>query len=309
MSKIIRTVLGDIHPNDVGIILPHEHLIAFPPVRVRPDIDYRLPSVENAIREVQDFHDAGGSMICEMATHGYGRDVHALRKISEKTGVHILSTTGFVFENIYPNLAFNSTEEELVELFVSNITEGLDGTEIKAGWVKCGSSYEKVTGTEKKVIRAAAKAALRTGVSVTTHSTKGSMVFAQVELLTSEGLPPTRINIGHLDRYTLQPGYLFKLARTGVYFAFDNVGKLKYAPDSLRVEMIKMLIGEGFVNQLLLSTDSGRQSYFKSYGGWPGFAYFINTFIPMMREAGISDEDIHTITAENPKNFIAFEPL
>jgi predicted metal-dependent phosphotriesterase family hydrolase len=309
MTKIIRTVLGDIDPDEVGVILPHEHLIAFPPVRVRPDIDYRLPSVENAIKEVVDYHEAGGSMICEMATHGYGRDVRALQEISRSTGVHILSTTGFVFESIYPNLAFNATEEELVELFVRNITEGMDGTDVKAGWVKCGSSYEKVTGTEKKVIRAAAKAALRTGVSVTTHTSKGSMVFAQVELLTAEGLPPNRINIGHLDRYTLQPGYLFKLARTGVYFAFDNVGKLKYAPDSQRIEMLNMLINEGFVNQILLSTDSGRQSYFKSYGGWPGFAYVLNTFIPMMKQAGISDADIHAMTVTNPRKFIAFEPL
>jgi len=309
MSKIIRTVLGDIDPNEVGVILPHEHLIAFPPVRVRPDLDYRLPSVENAIKEVSDYHDAGGSMICEMATHGYGRDVSALQEISRATGVHILSTTGFVFESIYPNLAFNATEEELVELFVRDITQGMDGSDVKAGWVKCGSSYEKVTGTEKKVIRAAAKAALRTGVSITTHTSKGSMVFAQVELLTAEGLSPSRINIGHLDRYTLQPGYLFKLARTGVYFAFDNVGKLKYAPDSLRIEMLKMLIAEGFGKQILLSTDSGRQSYFKSYGGWPGFAYVLNTFIPMMQAAGISEEDIHALTVTNPRNFIAFEPI
>jgi phosphotriesterase-related protein len=93
-----------------------------------------------------------------------------------------------------------------------------------------------------------------------------------------------------------------------VNFAFDNVSKSKYYPDSLRIDLIKMLIAEGFVKQILLSMDCGRQSYLKSYGGWPGLDYIPTTFTAMMREAGISDEHIHQMTALNPRNFAAFEP-
>jgi len=308
MAKVIRTVLGDIDPQSIEMMLPHEHLITFPPMRVRTDIDYRLPDVENAIEEAKLFKAAGGDLIAELTTYGYGRDVKALKRISEESGVHIISTTGFIMDSLFPNIAFNASESELVDLFVHDITEGMDGTDIKAGWVKCGSSVDKVTRNEEKVMRAAAKAALKTGVSVTTHSMKGTMVFTQVDILTSQGVPPERISIGHLDRDTLNPGYAIKLARTGVYFAFDNVSKSKYYPDSLRIDLIKMLIAEGFVKQILLSMDCGRQSYLKSYGGWPGLDYIPTTFTTMMQEAGISDEHIHQMTALNPRNFAAFEP-
>lgn len=308
MAKIIRTVLGDIDPESLGLILPHEHLITFPPMRTRTDIDYRLPDVDKALEEVKLFKSSGGTLIAEMTTHGYGRDVRALRRISEETGVPIISTTGFIMESLFPNVAFNSTEEELVELFVHDITEGMDGTDIKAGWIKCGTSIDSMSRTEEKVMRAAAKAALKTGVSVTTHSMHGTMVFTQVDVLTSEGVPPNRICIGHLDRNTLNPGYVLKLARTGVYFAFDNVSKSKYFPDSLRIDLIKMVIEEGFIDQILLSMDCGRQSYLKSYGGWPGLGYIPENFIPMMRNAGISNEHIQQMTELNPRNFAAFEP-
>ena len=309
MKKVIRTVLGDIDPTTVGMMLPHEHLITFPPMRVRTDIDYRLPDVDMAIEETRLFKEAGGTLIAELTTHGYGRNVEALKEISEKTGVHVISTTGFIMDSLFPNVAFNSSESDLVNLFVNDITKGMDRTDIKAGWVKCGTSVDLMTRTEEKVMRAAAKAALKTGVSVTTHSMKGTMVFTQVDILTSEGVPPNRICIGHLDRDTLNPGYVLKLARTGVYFAFDNVSKSKYYPDNLRIDLIKMVIEEGFVKQILLSMDGGRQSYFKSYGGWPGLEYIPNVFIPMMRDAGIDEEHINQMTVENPRNFASFEPL
>ena len=116
MKEIIRTVCGDIDPETTGFGLPHEHLLTYPPVRVRPDSDYRLPDVDKAIEEVNMYKKAGGTILGELTTHGYGRNVKGLRTISEKTGVHILSTTGYIDEELFPYRAFNSTLEELVEL-------------------------------------------------------------------------------------------------------------------------------------------------------------------------------------------------
>ena len=308
MKAIIRTVCGDIEPESTGFGLPHEHLLTFPPVRVRPDIDFRLPSVEMAIEEVKMFKQAGGSIIGELTTDGYGRNVRGLREISEKTGVHILSTSGYIMEKLFPNKTFNSNLDELAELFVNDVTVGMDGTDIKAGWVKCGTSDEKMTRAEEKVIRAAARTHHKTGVSVTTHTTNGSMAFNQVNVLFSEQVPPERICIGHVDRRSLCIGFLQKLAKTGVFVEFDNVGKFKYYPDSLRVEMIKQLIADGHVKQILISDDNGRQSYFKSYGGGRGLEYIPTHFAALMREMGIIDEDIHQMTILNPRKLMAFEP-
>jgi len=308
MAKIIRTVKGDIDPQSTGFNLPHEHLITFPPMRTRTDIDYRLPSVEKAIEEVNYFKAAGGTILADLTTDGYGRDVKALKKISEETGVHVLSTTGFIMASLFPNIAYNSTESELVDLFTKDIKEGMDGTDIKAGWVKCGTSHDKMTRTEEKVIRAAAKTHHRTGVSVTTHTMGGTMAFTQINLLFSENVPLDRISIGHIDRNSLNIGYLKMIAKKGVFFAFDNIGKTKYYPDSVRIDMIKQLIADGFVKQILLADDNGRQSYFRSYGGGPGLDYIPIVFVSLMKKAGISDEDISQMTVINPRNFMSFEP-
>lgn len=309
MKKIIRTVCGDIDPETTGFALPHEHLLTFPPMRVRPDIDYRLPSVEKAIEEVIMFKDAGGTIIGELTVDGYGRDVKGLREISEKTGVHIVATTGFIMEKLFPNIAFNSTIDALVELFVDDITNGMDGTDIKAGWIKCGTSDEKMTSSEEKVIRAAARAHHKTGASITTHTTNGSMAFDQVNVLFSEDVQPERINIGHVDRRSLNIGFLQMLAKTGVFLEFDNVGKDKYYPDSLRVEMIKQLIKDGHLEQILISDDNGRQSYFISYGGGRGLEYIPKGFVELMLEMGVEEHEIHQMTVLNPRKLMAFEPL
>lgn len=308
MEKIIRTVRGDIDPGTTGLNLPHEHLITFPPMKTRTDIDYRLPSIEKAIEEVNYFKAAGGTILADLTTDGYGRNVKALKRISEETGLHVLSTTGFIMESLFPNVAFNSTESELVNLFTKDITEGMDGTDIKAGWVKCGTSLESMSRTEEKVIRAAAKTHHRTGVSVTTHTTNGSMAFTQINTLFSEKVPPDRISIGHVDRNSLNIGFLKMIAKTGVYFTFDNIGKTKYYPDCLRIDMIKQLIADGHVKQILLADDNGRQSYFRAYGGGPGLDYIPTVFVQMMLEAGINKENITQLTVINPRNFMAFDP-
>jgi len=308
MTLKVRTVLGDVDPAELGFILPHEHLITFPPMRVRSDSDYRLQDVEKAIEEVNLFKRAGGTALAEMTTHGYGRDVKALERISQETGVHIVSTTGFIMESLFPAEAFNYTEKQLVDVFVKDVQVGMDGTHIRAGFLKCGTSYDKMTKTEEKVIRAVAKAHHVTGATVTTHTMGGTMAFTQIEVLKSEGVDPSRVIIGHLDRNSLNIGYLLLLARTGVYLQLDNIGKTKYYPDSLRIDMIKQLIAAGFVKQILLADDNGRQSYFASYGGGPGLDYIPKTFVRMMRESGISDADIEQMTVLNPRAALAFEP-
>lgn len=308
MAKIIRTVLGDIDPESVEFNLPHEHLITFPPMRTRSDVDYRLQSVDKAIEEVNSYKAAGGTILAELTTDGYGRDVKALQKISKTTSVHILATTGYIMQSLFPNNAFNSSLDELVEQFTNDIVSGMDGTDIKAGWVKCGTSTDKMYGTEEKVIRAAARTHHNTGVSVTTHTMGGTMAFTQIEVLFSENVPPDRISIGHVDRHSLNIGYLKMIAKKGVYLAFDQIGKTKYGPDSLRIEMIKQLIEDGHVKQILLADDNGRQSYYRSYGGGPGMDYIPLVFVPMMKKAGVSEEHIHQMTVVNPRNFMSFEP-
>ena len=307
MALRVRTVLGDVDPEQLGFMLPHEHLINSPPVHARPDPDYRLQDVDKAIEEVLLFKRAGGTALAEMTGPDYGRNVEAIRHISRRTGVHMLVTTGFIMESFFPQKVFDASENELVDLFVREVTEGADGTDIKAGVIKCGTSQGRMTPTEEKVIRAAAQAHLVTGAPISTHTVGGSMALAQIELLQAQGVDPSRVVIGHLDRKSLGCGYFKFLANKGVYLGIDSIGKTKYYPDSLRIDVLKQLIESGFVRQILLADDNGRQSYFTSYGGGPGLDYIPRVFVPMMREAGVSDADIEQMTVLNPRTVLSFE--
>ena len=306
MAKHVRTVLGDIPPEQLGLTLPHEHLFTFPPEEVSPDLDLRLDSYENALSEVKMFKAAGGSAIAEMSTPGYGRNVSGAQKISDSTGVHIICATGFIKEGYFPEEYFSLTESGLIKYFVGEVEKGIDNTGVKAGVIKLGASHNQFSEAEKKVARAACRAHLETGAPITTHTTGGTMVLNIIELLKSQGVDLGNVAIGHLDNNTLYLGYIQMIARTGVYVQFDNIGKTKYYPDDLRIDILKQLIEKGFAHKILLSGDQGRRSYLQSYGGSPGFEYLQKGFIPLMREKGISEDIIQQITVENPKNLFAF---
>ncbi len=304
MAKIIRTVTGDIMPDELGITLPHEHLITFPPVRTRSDSDYRLDSIEKAIEEVKMYKKAGGNALGELTGGGYGRDLQALKKISEATGVKIIGTAGYIMENLFPDEVYNLTAGELADLLVSEICDGVEG--VKTGILKCGTSHDKMTKAEEKVMRAVCRAHHETGVPISTHTTDGTMAFAQIDLFKEEKVDLSRVTIGHLDRRSLGFDYIKMIAGTGVYVELDNIGKTKYYSDDLRIEVIKRLIDEGYVKHILLSDDNGRKSYFKSYGGGPGLENILTDFVPRMKAAGIKEKDINTMLIDNPKTFLAF---
>lgn len=302
--KKVRTVTGDIKPEELGVTLPHEHLITFPPVKSRSDPDYRLDSVEKAIEEVNMFKASGGNALAELTGRGYGRDLHALKMISEQTGVKIIGTTGFIMDNLFPEEVYNLTLTELTALLIEDIVDGVGG--VKAGLLKCGTSHDKMTAAEEKVFRAVCKAHLETGVPISTHTTDGTMAFAQIEFFKSKKIDLNRIVIGHLDRRSLNFDYIKMIAKTGVYVQLDNIGKTKYYSDDLRIDVIKQLLLSGFTKQILISDDNGRKSYFKAYGGGPGLDNILTDFVPRMKEAGIAERDIDAILVQNPKAYLAF---
>lgn len=306
MTPIVRTVTGDVDPDTLGFILPHEHLVNFPPAS-RTDPDYHLNSVENAIEEVKLFQRAGGTALVEMTGWGYGRDAKAVKRIAEATGMPIIVATGLIMESFFPQGVAAYSEDRMAEIFIREIAEGIDDTGIRAGIIKCGTSQGKMTPAEENAIRAAARAHRATGAAISTHTMAGTMALAQVEVLRSEKVDPARIVIGHLDRNSLSYGYFRLLAKQGVYLGIDNIGKTKYYPDSLRIDIIRHLVTEGFASQILLADDNGRRSYFASYGGGPGLDYIPKVFVSLLREAGISDEDVYQMTVINSRTVLAFD--
>lgn len=296
----IRTVRGDIDPAQFSTCYPHEHVLCTPPANVT-DRDLAMDSEDAAIQELTWFHAAGGRSLVEMTPADYGRNAAGLKRVSEKSNVHIVCVTGHHKEAFSAKWVQDRSSEELADRFSRDVTEGVDGTSIKAGAIKAASSLNQITPNEEKVFRAATRAHRATGAPISTHTEAGSMALEQIDLLRSEGVKPAHMIIGHLDR-KLDWEYHLQIARTGVYLGYDQVSKEKYEPDSKRVEFILRLVKEGFGKQILLGGDLARKSYWPSYntGGGPGLTYILWRFVPWLRSEGLSEDAIDDILVHNP---------
>jgi predicted metal-dependent phosphotriesterase family hydrolase len=197
--SIIRTVTGDIDPSQLGMTLMHEHVLTMPPASVK-DRDLELSDEGIMTRELHHLHAAGGRALVEMSPADYGRSPQGLKRLSEASGVHIIAVTGWIKEAGYTQWSTERTKKQLAAEMIADIQVGMDGTPIKAGVIKAGSSKNIITDEEKKVFRAAAIAHHATGASVSTHTEGGTMGLEQVALLKDGGVPVEHILIGHCDR-------------------------------------------------------------------------------------------------------------
>lgn len=297
---MIRTVLGDIEASAFGVCYPHEHLLTAPPASAG-DPDFTMESEDAATEELGSFHRAGGRSIVEMSPRDYGRNPTGLARVSERSGVHVVCTTGWHKAKFSEPWVAARTVDDIAEEMVREVQEGIDGTSVRAGLIKGASSLDEITASEEKVLRAAARAQRATGVPISTHTEAGTMGLEQVAVLTSEGVDPSRIVIGHIDR-RMDLDYQRALLQTGVAIIYDQLSKEKYYPDALRVDFIKTLAAEGWGGQLLLSGDLARRSYWPSYGDWggPGLTYILWRFVPWLREAGVDAATIDQILVRNP---------
>lgn len=301
MGKI-RTVLGDIEPQELGFTYTHEHLHAVPP-EVQKDRDLEISNYDKTLEELLNFKSVGGKTLVEASTLDYGRDANVLAKMSQEAGVNVVATTGFNKHIYYPEWVKENSMGDIEEVLLKDVTVGMDGTSSKAGFLKAGSWYNLIHPLEEKTTRAIAKVHLETGAPIWIHTEAGTMGMEMLDILEEEGADLTRVAVGHSDR-NADPYYHLKMAKRGAYIQFDGPGKVKYYPDSTRIDLIKNLLDNGYDKQLLISGDMGRCSYLHAYGGGPGFKFIKTKFIPRMIEEGISEKEINTIFAENPARWL-----
>jgi 5-phospho-D-xylono-1,4-lactonase len=302
---IIRTVQGDIAPGELGTCYPHEHVIGQPPAGMA-EADLTMDSEAAAVQELTWFRRAGGGGLVEMSPPDYGRDVLGLRRVSQATGVHIVCTTGFHKEKFCAAWVKDRSVEMLAADFAREVATGIDGTDVRAGVIKAASSLDRITVTEEKVFRAAARAQRMTGAPISTHTEAGTCGLEQIALLQSEGVDLRRVILGHVDR-KLDWDYHLALAQTGAYLGYDQISKEKYEPDARRVEFILRLVGEGHGQQILLAGDLARRSYWPSYGtgGGPGLTYILWRFVPWLRAEGLPETAVQDLLVHNPARALA----
>ena len=304
----IVTVKGPIAPADAGFVLSHEHLLCDLWSIIR-SYDGVLDDENLSIDELMKYREAGGGTVVEVSSIGLGRNPAGLRRISDATGIHVVMGSGWYREEGYPPYVYQLSTNELAQRIVEDLTNGVDGSEIRAGVIgEIGTERYHITPAQERVFRAAARAQKQTGASIWTHTTHfGELALEQIALLREEGVPAQRIVISHLgDRFGAR--HFRAIAEKGVFLGIDNIGYSGdgYPPDEVRARNIVELIAEGYEDQLLLSLDICMKQHLHSYGG-KGYDYLQRKFLPLLAKVGVNEEKIAKMTVTNPARALAFE--
>jgi predicted metal-dependent phosphotriesterase family hydrolase len=293
----IMTALGPIRPEEFGFALHHEHVIANPVAANDPDLV--LDDPEASLAELELFHAAGGRGLVDMSTADYGRDIQAMSEIAAHSPVHLVIATGHHKDLYAAPYAGEDSVNQITERNIRELTEGIDGTSIRAGVIKAGTSLDEITAVEERVLRAAARAHLATGAPISTHTERGTMALEQVAIFKEDGGDPSRVIIGHMD-HRLDEEHLKSLLNTGPFVSFDQLSKTQYGSDEARAAMVKTLVDAGYSSQLLLSGDLARKSKLRAYGGEPGWTYLIDHFPLMLMDAGLDAATVRELFVQNP---------
>ena len=303
---IVRTVLGDIDSSNMGYTLAHEHIFMDVAGHGKPDIEWSMYDWNTQFSMVKDYKaNGGGTLIDANPMYTDGRNAAGLYTMAKQTGVNIVACTGFV----KPNKDTNNTThlvgksvEDVTKFFVSEIEEGMDGTDIKAGWIKGASMYHFIDPIQELCLRAGARASMITGAPMHTHTEIGTYALEQIAIVESEGMDLTRFGCAHMDR---NPDYWLhkKILEKGCYIIYDGPGKSKYYPDSIRVDLLRRLCDDGFGKQIMLCNDMGKKSHHTQYGGGPGWNWIKNNFLPRLLDEGFTQEQIDDFMINNPSRF------
>ena len=334
------TVLGPVAPEELGVTLPHEHLLLdltclwHPPLHPwqeplvnavptletrgllhgdpyvsRPNL--RLDGVDTAVEEVRTYGDAGGKTIVDLTVHGISPQPGALQEISKRTGVQVVAGCGYYVRTSHPPYLSSATEEELAETMVREIVEGIADTGVRPGIIGELGTSGTIHDEERKVLRAAARAQRATGLAINVHlaifSRNGRRVL---DILEAAGADLTRVILSHLDeqpdtayhRSVLERGAYVELDTFGSEMYFDDSGE-RESSDAERLEALLRLLEEGWRKRLLLSQDVCTKMHLRRYGGF-GYAHLLRAIVPRLRRRGVDDDTIRTLLVENPARIL-----
>ena len=310
MTKKIHTVAGAVDIDTLGLILPHEHL--FTDLRGPLVSGYAQAEPEAVVSVVGPFlidaATSGVSALVECSTVGVGRNLAVLRRLAQVSPIRIVAPTGVYREAFTPLSLRETAEADLADLWTRELTEGIEGTSIRAGFIKLAMSDDGPTELEIRNLKAAAKASQRTGAVIASHTITGNVAGNEMDVLEEAGLDLRRFIWVHAQTET-DLTVLNQAAERGAYLEFDSVGAPFQSQTDL-LETVIALIEAGYIDQLLLSHDAGWYNPARPDGlpeeGYRGYTALTKEFIPALLERGITEEQVRRITVENPAHAFAF---
>ncbi|MZF88119.1 phosphotriesterase [Streptomyces sp. SID5643] len=290
----VRTVLGDVSPADLGVCDAHDHLFFGSP---------RLPgqelrSVAAARAELAAFREQGGGTVVQWTPYGLGRRAADLPPLSRESGVHVVAATGLHQAVHYDEGTLTGLRGRLAEVFVSELTEGIGTSGVRAGLVKVAGGFHTLDAHARWTMTAAAEAQHATGTAIAVHLEMGTGALDVLDLLCGElGVPPHRVVLGHLNR-SPDPVVHRQAAESGCYLAFDGPSLAHHTTDWRMPDAVRALADAGFGDRLLLGADTTTAAA-RSVDGGPGMPYLLRRVRPRLVHA-VSEELVRRILTENP---------
>ena len=309
MGEIV-TVLGPIAADRLGVTDAHDHLFLRSPGLKGQEFD----DVDKAVEEVGGAARGGLQAIVEVTPIGLGRRPAKMRAVAEATGVHIVAATGYHRDAHYEDGHWvrDASVELLAKRVLADLQQGMHPDDwladapldpARAGVIKAGASYQRISTLEERRLVAAAMGSRETGAPILVHTEIGTCANEIIDLLTREGVNADRIILAHLDRNP-DPELHAEIAASGVTLEYDTPGRIKYRPDSQLLDLIDAMVQAGHSDALMLGLDLGQRDYFRAYGGGPGLAYLMETFVPRLRSR-VGDETVQKILVDTPARAFA----
>lgn len=310
----VTTVLGPIPTEDLGVIAVSEALLSvLPGAEYAPDISMDRSEIFTEIAsQLTAFREAGGSTVVDTTGMFHGRDVPLLEALSRSTGVSIIASTGMGPEELLGGYFLTPQTnpptpwpaEKFATLFSQEIKEGMVVPRVErrgpAGLVVTAAATEGMTPTEESLFRGAARTARATGVPVVARF--GADPVSDLGHLLDEGLPAARAVIAGVDRTDVDPTAIREILAQGASVLVDHVGTNGdgWLTDDARANLVAGLIGEGYGEQILLSSSATGSAK----GILPndiGYAHVLTEFIPLLGERGVAEDSARRLITDNPR--------
>jgi len=300
MKKLITT-LGPMTADQLGMILPHEHIfVDLGPIE---EANYLRARAEDVVRlmapEIEAIKAQGITALVECTPEGVGRRADIDLAVSLATDFPVVMPTGIYREPWVPVWAQQATQSEVRDWMLGELTGEIAGSGVQAAWIKLSAGDDGITPLETKILCAAAEAGAATGAIIGSHTVRGHVVRDQLDILESAGYTAERFIWIHTQN---EPDFAVQLemAQRGAWLEYDAIGSENFSDETF-IDLILRLLDAGFGHKLLISHDRGWYDPSQPGGGVPRpYTILAQRFLPKLRAAGVDEPMITQLTETNP---------
>jgi phosphotriesterase-related protein len=315
----VNTVRGPVDAAALGATLMHEHVF----VRT-PEVASNWPTgwdpkvrLGQAVERLQELSEAGIGTIVDLTVVGLGRDIELVQQVADQVDLHIVVATGLYTYNDLPHYfdyrgaPFRPSGVDMLdEFFLHDIENGISGSGVRPGILKCATDKPGLTPGVERILRAVARVHRRSGLPISTHTdTRTRRGLDQQRVFADEGVDLSRVVIGHSGD-TTDLDYLGELLGAGSTLGMDRFGVDAYCTTEQRIETVARLCEDDWARRMVLSHDAGcHMDWFDDdflrqvQPNW-NFLHISTDVLPAMRARGVSEEHIHAMLVENPRRIL-----